>query len=44
MKDLTLNILINEGRLWTNAIVYFCVMILLYITKQIGDNDAKTSN
>ena len=37
MKDLILSTLINESRLQTNAIVHFCVMILLYITKQIGD-------
>ena len=37
MKDLILNILINEGRLWNNSMAYFCVMILLYITNQIGD-------
>ena len=44
MKDLILSILINKSRLWDNYMVYFYVMILLYITKQIGDNDAKTSN
>ena len=44
MKALILSILTNEGRLWNNSMVYFCVMILLYITKKIEDNDAKTSN
>lgn len=41
MKDLILSILINEGRLWNNSMVYFCVMILLYITNQIGDKMPK---
>ena len=37
MKDLILNILTNKSRLWDNSMVYFYVMILLYITNQIGD-------